>query len=457
VVKIGAPIVCASSWVGRHDEAPECRLDLTEALRVAGVENPTIGLALETVRSSEAELLGARALLLPTLNAGVTLDLHAGNLEASSGIIRDLRRGSLYAGAGAGVRAAETVPIPGVRVFAHLADALFEPRAAREQVAGRRADADATRNNILLEVAIRYLALAGAEARLQALRVSEQDLEVVVRMLATGTQAGQWRQGDADRSAAEALLLRTEEQQAEGEVAVASAELARLLSLDPSTRLRVAEEVVPVIQLVDPTLTLEQLLQVARNRRPEVAARTADVARAEIRLREERVRPLVPLLSVGFSAGDFGGGSDQIRPHFANYGRRTDFDVFAVWSLQNLGLGNLSLQRARRAEVGQAEARLMAVLNQVNREVAEAFALSAARERDREVARRRVQESGASFRQDLLRARNLAGKPIELLNSLTLLAAARQDLVRAVTEYSQAQVRLFVALGQPPLGTPHIH
>ena len=430
--------------------APECRLDLSRALLLAGVENPTIGRAFEVVRASEAELLGARALLLPTLNGGFTIDLHDGNLQGAAGVIRDVRRGSLYVGAGAGVRAAETVPIPGIRIFAHIADAIYEPRAARERVTGRRFDADATRNNILLEVAVRYLALAGAEARLQTLRQTEADLAKVVKLAADLANVGQWRQGDADRSASESLLLHTEEQEAEGEVVVASAELTRLLSLDPSTRLRVAEDTVPVVQLVDPALTLEQLLQIARSSRPEVGAREADIARAETRLREERVRPLVPLLSIGYSAGDFGGGSNLTRPHWGNYGGRTDFDVFAVWSLQNLGLGNLALQRERRAEVGQAEAQLFAEINRINREVTDAFALSAARRRDVGVARRRVSESLAGFTSDLLRARNLAGKPIEVLNSLNLLTAARQDLVRALTEYSQAQVRLFVSLGQPP-------
>ena len=43
--------------------------------------------------------------------------------------------------------------------------------------------------------------------------------------------------------------------------------------------------------------------------RPEIAARGADVVLYETRLRQERVRPLVPTLAVGFSAGDFGGGT----------------------------------------------------------------------------------------------------------------------------------------------------
>ena len=42
------------------------------------------------------------------------------------------------------------------------------------------------------------------------------------------------------------------------------------------------------------------------------------------------------------------------------------------------------------------------------------------------------------------------GLPIEVVNSLDLLARARQDFIAAIVEYDQAQFRLFVALGNPP-------
>jgi len=162
----------------------------------------------------------------------------------------------------------------------------------------------------------------------------------------------------------------------------------------------------------------------------------------------------VPLLSVGYSAGGFGGGSNQVSPRFGNFSTRSDFDVFAFWSLQNLGFGNLAIQRERRGEVGEAQAVWARVVNEINREVADAYALSAARRREADLAARRVRTMEEGFDLDLRRARNLAGRPIELLNSLNLLRAAREDLVRAIIGYDQAQFQLFVSLGQPPTTTP---
>jgi outer membrane protein TolC len=434
----------------------EYAIDLETALALAGVENPTIALAEEAVRASLAAQLAARALLLPTLEAGTSFNLHRGNLQSARGLLRDVDRQSLYVGAGALAVGAGTVAVPGVRVTAHLADAIFEPQAARQRVASRRFDARATQNAVLLDVTTRYFALVGAEALLQALRLSESELAEVVRLTANFARTGQAREGDAERARSEAFLLHVQEQQAQEEVAVAAADLARLLDLDPAVRLRGPGGTIPLIQLVDPCDRLENLIQIALGNRPEIGARTAEVAVNETHLRQERIRPLVPLLSVGFSAGGFGGGSDQADTRFGHFNARTDFDVLAVWSVRNFGLGDVAVQRRLRAEVDQALAERVRVLDQIRREVAEAYALAAARRLQVDVARRRVETAQEGYRLDLTRAKNLEGHPIEVLNSVNLLSAARQDWIRALIGYNVAQFQLFVALGQPPRLTPPI-
>lgn len=441
VVKIGRPVV--------RTAATTTPIDLARALELAGVENPTIARAIEAVHAAEAELLDAKSLLLPTLNVGANFALHRGNLLSSGGVVLDVDRESLYAGAGARAIGAGTVTIPGVHLVSHVADAFFEPKAARQQVQGRQFDSEATRNRILLDVAIRYLRLSGATARVQALEQSERDLDEIVRLTANFARTGQGRQGDADRAQTEALLLRAVRQRAEGEVEVAAAALARLLNLDPAQRLRTAEDGAALLKLVDPGQPLEELLALARKNRPEVLARSADVALAETRLHQEKTRPFLPTVSVGFSGGDFGGGSTTTTPRFGRFDGRTDLDVLAFWSLDNLGLGNCSVVQQRRAEVGQALAELGQTINMVNREVSEAFARSQEWSRQLEVAHRRVTRAAEAFRLDLARVRNLQGRPIEVLNSVRLLATAREELIRAVVGADEAQLRLFVALGQP--------
>jgi outer membrane protein TolC len=337
-----------------------------------------------------------------------------------------------------------------VRITAHVADALFEPRAAQQRVAGRQFDAVATRNRILLEVIDRYFALAGAEAGLRAIRQTEDDQQKVVKVTADFAATGQGRDGDAQRMRADALLLHTAAVRAEEDVAAAAAELSRLLDLDPSVRLHTPDAPLPLVQFFGPREDVEALVQTAVANRPELGARSADVAAAQTHLRQEQWRPFVPFLSVGYSAGDFGGGGNQTDTNFGHFSSRTDFDALAVWSLENFGLGNLAVQRQRGAQVGQALAERVRALDEIRREVVEAYAATQAGRRDLDLARRRVETAAEAFELDLVRARNLKGLPIETLDSLRLLEAARREEVRAAFAYNQAQFRLFVALGTPP-------
>jgi outer membrane protein TolC len=430
----------------------EYSIDLGTALTLAGGSNPTIALAREAVSASLAEQTLADTLALPTLNVGADFDGHTGPLQSARGQIRDVDRESAYVGAGAAAVGAGTVNVPGARAFAHVADAIFEPLVARQRVSVASFNARATNNDILLAVAVQYFTLLGAEARVGALRESDTEVEDIVRVTTNFARTGQGREADADRATSESRLLAVQTQQSEEEIAVAAAELARLLDLDPTIRLRPADPPLAPLNLVPVAEPLDRLVQVAVASRPEIIARTAGIRLAEARLREERVRPFVPLLSVGYSAGGFGGGSDQTDPRFGRFAGRSDFDVFAVWSLENMGLGNLAVQRQRRAELGQAMADRQRLIDRVRREVTDAYALVAARRVEIEAARRRLAAAQQGYRLDFARTRNLEGRPIEVLNSATTLASARQEMIASIIQFDQAQFQLFVALGQP-LGT----
>ena len=424
-------------------------IDLPTALGLAGAENPTIAIAQEAVRASLANQLQADALLIPNLQAGVSANVHRGVLLSSQGIVQNVDRQSLYAGFGAAAVGGGTVGLPGVRLTAQVADAIYEPIVARNRVTGRQFDAEAVSNAVLLEVTTRYFDLLGAEARLRTIRESESDVAEIVRLTKNFAKAGQGREGDANRARTEALLLHSTAQRVEEDIAVAAAELSRLLHMDTAVRLHVSAPLVPVT-VVDPAIALDALIQTAVENRPEVAARIAEVAQAEARLRQERVRPFVPLLSVGASYGAFGGGSNLADTSFGHFSGRTDFDALAVWTFQNFGFGNLARQRGARSQIGEAQARRAIAIDEVRREVAEARALCAARRLEIDTARRRIESASRAYQQDMTRARNLQGRPIELLGSANQLAAARQDLIRFLVEYDQAEFRLFVALGKPP-------
>ena len=455
VAGLGPPI--------EHVDAPDVSLmrgqmpaeqviDLATALRIAGLDNPTIALADEIVRARLAERLQARALLFPTLQAGGNYRDHRGVFQASTGKIINTDEQSLFYGLGADVKGGGTVFDPGVSLIVHLGDAYFAPQAAQQKVTQSRFDAVATRQYTLLDVGVRYLALVEAQARYAAYQQSLQEAGEIARLTAEHAKAGQGRESDAQRALAQFQLLQAMAEQTQEDAGVAAAQLARLLDLDPSAALRPADLVPPLYDMVDPRATLPQLLEVAFASHPEIVARGADVRYQDIRVRQEKVRPWLPLVVVGASVGEFGGGATtpMTEPTFGNFSARTEIYVAAIWSLQNFGVGNRAVQNVARADLSQAQIERTRLLDRIGREVAEAYSLIQTRRAEIDLARQRVQTSSEAFEHELKRAKNLLALPIEVLVTINQLTSARQDLIRAMVGYSQAQLQLYVALGNAP-------
>jgi outer membrane protein TolC len=183
-----------------------------------------------------------------------------------------------------------------------------------------------------------------------------------------------------------------------------------------------------------------------------LAARTAEIAAAEYRVRQEKARPFLPVVSVGFSGGAFGGGGNFVpnQQFFQTFGGRTDFDVTAVWTLQNLGFGNSAMQRQSRAVRDFAIAERGRKFNSIAREVGDAFARSESKRQQVGIAQQRFRSAVEGANEEIIRTRGGEGLPIEALNSVRLLAEAGMAVVEAIGGYDLAQFELFVAIGQTP-------
>jgi outer membrane protein TolC len=331
---------------------------------------------------------------------------------------------------------------------------VFEPLAARQRVSARRADAQAVQNSILLEVAAGYLELVGAESRLTILRQGETELAEVVRVTQAYADTGKGRPADAKRAQTRSDLLQREIHQAEEEVAVAVARLCRLLNLDPAVKVRTPGGSVESFRLIPEDTDIESLVARAVQSRPEVFARSAEMREAQTRARQERVRPWLPLVSVGYSGGWFGGGSNQVASSFGPLSGRSDFDVFAIWTAQNLGFGNVARYRVADAVFGQTVSGYDITVNQIRREVVEALATARAAAQQLELANKSVADAEEGFKLESARLKEAFARPLELLDTFQQLLDSRQQLLRALVAFDIAQFRLFVAVGGTPGATP---
>jgi outer membrane protein TolC len=269
---------------------------------------------------------------------------------------------------------------------------------------------------------------------------------------------------EAVRARAELARRRQAELVARERWRVASAELLRVLRLDPSTQVEPVEPPHLRVDVVRLDLPIDDLIPVGLTLRPELASQQALVQSAIQLLRQERMRPLVPsLLLRGASTNPtgtlgtsvFGGGTDA---SLNNFGPRLDVDVQLLWQLDNLGFGNHAKIQQRQAEREQALAELFRVQDRVAAEISAAYAQA-------QLAGERVTlaEEGVRLSVDSAE-RNLAGlgqtrragdvvvlviRPQEAVASVQALAQAYLDYYGAVGDHNRAQFRLYRALGNP--------
>ncbi len=428
-----------------------CPIDLPTALRLAGGNNLQIALAIERVNEARARFVGAKALWLPSLNGGVGYNQHNGRIQATSGEILEVRRGSVFAGGGAAVG---NFPLTGgsggplrLAVDLSLTDALFEPLAARQVVRAAGANRASTFNDVLLQAAVAYEELVRAHGQLAIAEETVTNAKELDRLTNARWKSGVGLPADAHRAQAELALRRRQVFQAQERVGLASAELVLLLRLDPSVIVYADEDRPLPLCLVPKELPLPELIAQGVASRPEVGQALAMVGETSARVRQEYWRPLLPNLHVGFSAGTFAGGRGST---IATDGSRSDLDVLAIWQLRNLGIGTASLRRQTESRHRQAHLAAAYVRDQVAAEVASAYHRVRSRLQQIEEARRRVEAAAKALP---LNFKGILGgqlRAIEAQQAIGALDAASRGYLDAVIDYNQAQFGLLRAIGTPP-------
>src|SRR5262249_48220158 len=88
-------------------------------------------------------------------------------------------------------------------------------------------------------------------------------------------------------------------------------------------------------------------------------------------------------------------------------------------------------------------------LNTVRAEVAEAKARVDARFLQIDAAEKAVRSSASAYAEDTIRIKGGQGLPLELVDSLRLLARSRYEYLDAIIDYNRAQFQLWGAPGRP--------
>jgi outer membrane protein TolC len=441
------------------------------ALRLSQVRDLDIAQAQEVMNQFRVNYAHSLAAWLPSFNIGSTYTYHTGEISKTEGNVIKVNKDSLWVGGGPSL-------------IYSVTDAIYAPLIAQQTAMASRAGRQRVSQDAALAASGAYLNLMRARRKLaridetlefltsdrpSAARAKSKGLLPVVQsfVVAKATAA---TKAELERVRVEVLKRREEQAGALQEIKIASAELARLLRLDPAVLLLPVEDFRYPLALPQDqwsNMTVAELINVALENRPELAENRALVEAALRRVQAARSRPFLPNVIVNYDWGDYGGGPDiRTKPitffgdsgvihHFAN---RSDFDVSLIWRLQNMGLGDYYNMREQQALHRQSQFREMQVQERIVAEIVQAQeAVRGWRQRVQISARSlfdaKGQPAGPVFqalRLNFDRIFNVPEtRPLEVLDSIRALSDLLETYAQAVTEYERARFRLLIALGLP--------
>ncbi len=436
----------------RGNVAPTDRplpINLATALRLSNGRPLLIAAAQARMEIAAAKADKADVLWLPSANAGSAYIRHTGGEQNLDGSLTTQNSNSFIAGGSAILRVATT-------------DAIFEPLAARQELRARRIDTQTARNEALFQVADSYFNVQMARGTHTAMidaSAKATDLVRRTQSLAGGLVAPD----EIDRARTLLAELEQSTQLARQQWRVSSANLTRVLRLDPGAVVMPLEPDHLQVTLISPDWQVDDLIPIGLLNRPELASNRAQVEATLWRLKREQMRPLVPsVLITGngtpdffFQGGIFGTGSGNNLNQWAGRG---DVSAQLVWQLDNLGFGYAAKVREQRGEVQLATVELFNVQDHVAAEVAQAKA-------DVDSAAVRVGQAEVGLKQGLATfvgnmkgmgqtqrfgdVLSLINRPQEVVASLQQLQQAYVNYYRTVADFNRAQFRLFYALGFP--------
>jgi outer membrane protein TolC len=435
-------------------------IDLANALRLAGARDLDIAVARQRVFQAAADLSQARALALPSLFYGPTWYRADGQIQTITGQVQTIGRSGLFVGAMAAMPNGLLGPPPGTGIPSlnglsatlRISDAIFEPMAARRVLAANAAGVRAAANDAMLAVAEAYFDLQAATGRLAIAREAVDNAESLSRITGAFARLGEGLEADHRRALTELNHRRRETQLATGQLLVASANLVRLLVLDPQVVMAPVEPPECIIRLIPDEIPLDELVVRGLRSRPELATAQDLVEATLVRWKQAKLRPFVPSLALTFAGGGFGGGANGF---FGDFGSRGDATASLFWELRNLGFTDRAIMRRRAAEHETAALEKIRTETRVAADVVGSYETRQAASRQIEDARQTLLEALDSLKLNFLNIRQggelpRATRPIEVLQPIQALAQARFDYLDSVLAYNRAQFQLKRAIGEQP-------
>jgi outer membrane protein TolC len=415
-----------------HADEP-LKIDLATALRLADERNLDVAIYYQRVAAASAALTQARLLAVPTIRAGAAQDQHHGTIQEVAGTVIDADRASRFTGVGAGLSV-------------NIADAIFQPLAARQNLDAVRASANVNRHQVLVDVATAYLGLLRARAAERTVAAALERANDLAALTASYASSGEGLLADAQMAAVQPLYWQQQALAARESVEAATAAVIRLLHLDPGVAIEPTEETIPTLELYPADESLDALVARALDSRPEREQLDALVASSEESLKAQRYGILIPSVSLTYQTGQFGGAPGS---SIENVDHRDDLNLQLYWQLDGFGFGHRARVVAQEAQLREIGLRRDKLRDAIAAEVRSAYASTQSRRAELPLAAAAVTRATDAYALHRERIYDRLGLPLEALAAMQSLATAELASIDTVVSYDLAQIRLHTALGNP--------
>ncbi|HEY2882811.1 MAG TPA: TolC family protein [Pirellulales bacterium] len=442
----GAPNISQAAPDGIDQPLP---INLATAMQLADARPLVIQAAVASELTAFGGLEKANALWLPDVYLGSDYQRHDGGQIRTTGDVAINDRNQFLTGGG-------------LKAIVALTDAIYAPLAAKQVYRSRSFEVQAAKNDALQSVTDAYFSVQQSRGVLAGTEDTvNKGVELVkrIKLLSQGLAA------PIEVQRAQTTLAELEQQAtvARQDWRINSANLTRVLRLNPAAIAIPVEPPQLQVTVVPPDASVDQLIADGLLSRPELSAQQSIVRATIDRLKQERMRPLIPSLVLQGAANPgntLGGGYYEANRtgNDPTWTGRSDWDFQVVWQLENLGAGNTGSVHQRQGEQRQALVELFRIQDQVAADVAQAYAQVIGATARIQQAQYGLTAAQVSFDGNLkgvsetIRAGDqlqLVIRPQEVTAALLQLRQAYLNYYSSINDYNRAQFRLYHALGYP--------
>ena len=284
-------------------------------------------------------------------------------------------------------------------------EAVFSALAAQQRYRASTASLETVTQNMKLKSALAYFDLLQSQAEVaiaeEALKISE----TLVRETEAALKYGKGFKGDVLRAKAQLSSERLSLTKAKEALRISSVKLATILRLDQKIELYAIDRVITPIYLLSKEITIEEFMQTAIHRRPELREALSILEANKTEKTASFWGPIIPSLQADLGAGGLGQNIDHLKS-------TEEYNVSLGWTIGSGGLFTKGAGEKADARYRSSEIQLAKIQQDIIQEIIVAHTQVNAKQEQITIAKQGIMDAEESLKLNQSRLKHGMGLPL---------------------------------------------